>query len=77
MSRPYYIDRESEFLPEQPVGTEVICSWGAMFADVRGTVAGYDSEKGHLIAFGDGGSGWYAIRATRSVNGSPIGAWLA
>jgi hypothetical protein len=69
---PPFNGTENEFLENVPLGTEVECNWGAMFATQRGTVIGYDAkDRMHHIDFGDGASGWHRIRATRSPNGSP------
>ena len=77
---PAFKDRGSEFLKDLPVGTRVRGDWGAMFANNYGDVLEYNAErKLHLIGWDHcepEEMGWYEVRATRSVNGSPIGVWI-
>lgn len=77
---PAFKDRESEFLDEAPAGALVRGVWGAMYPEWYGRVIGkrqHDGPTEFEIRWSDGTESTYQIRATRSVNGSPIGVWLA
>lgn len=80
MSYPYYIDRESEYAKDLPVGTRVVGDWGAMWPNNYGTITEFNSERQlHLVEWDNADpetEAWYEIRLTRSANGSPIGVWV-
>jgi hypothetical protein len=73
---PAFKGLEGEFTHDVPKGTKVVAIWGTMFPDEYGEVVSSGWSE-HKIRWEDGQESWHCIRATRSVNGSPIGVWLA